>query len=84
YRLRCVEAWSMVIPWIGIPLVDIVKKFKPTSNAKYVAFETVYRPNEMLGQRRRNLDWPYIEGLTIEEATHPLSLLAVGLYGREL
>jgi sulfoxide reductase catalytic subunit YedY len=84
YRLRCVEAWSMVIPWIGIPLVDIIKKFKPTSNAKYVAFETVYRPNEMPGQRRRNLDWPYVEGLTIEEATHPLSLLAVGLYGREL
>ena len=84
YRLRCVEAWSMVIPWVGISLRDFIKKFKPNSKAKYVSFESIFRPSEMPGQKRRILDWPYIEGLTIEEATHPLSFLAVGLYGREL
>ena len=84
YRLRCVEAWSMVIPWVGISLMDFIKKFQPNSKAKYVAFESVFRPSEMPGQKRRILDWPYIEGLTIEEATHPLAFLAVGLYGREL
>ena len=84
YRLRCVEAWSMVIPWVGIPLASIIKKLQPTLNAKYVAFETVYRPKQMPGQRRRILDWPYIEGLTIEEAMHPLTIIAVGLYGKEL
>ena len=84
YRLRCVEAWSMVIPWVGVPLSSILKKFEPTSSAKYVAFDTVYRPDQMPGQRRRILRWPYTEGLTIEEAMHPLTLMAVGIYGKEL
>ena len=84
YRLRCVEAWSMVIPWVGIPLSSILKKFEPMSSAKYVAFDTVYRPDQMPGQRRRILRWPYTEGLTIEEAMHPLTLMAVGIYGKEL
>ena len=84
YRFRCVEAWSMVIPWVGFPLADLVKRLRPTSRAKYVAFETVVRPKEMPGQRSRTLDWPYVEGLTIAEATHPLALLAVGVYGVEL
>ncbi len=84
YRLRCVEAWSMVIPWVGIPLADVLKRFEPTANAKYVAFSTVYRPDEMPGQRSRVLRWPYKEGLRIDEAMHPLTILAVGLYGEEL
>lgn len=84
YRLRCVEAWSMVIPWVGIPLASIIRQFKPNSNAKYVRFKTLHDPSRMPGQRRRILDWPYQEGLTIAEAMHPLSLIAVGLYGREL
>ena len=84
YRLRCVEAWSMVIPWVGIPLGDLLKRFKPTSNAKYVSFETIVRPSEMPGQRRRILDWPYREGLRMDEAMHPLSILAVGVYGVEM
>ena len=81
YRMRCVEAWSMVIPWVGVSLRDVVKSFSPTSKAKYVAFETLHDPVRMPGQRRRVLDWPYREGLTIAEATHPLTILAVGLYG---
>jgi sulfoxide reductase catalytic subunit YedY len=84
YRLRCVEAWSMVIPWVGIPLADIVKRLEPTSKAKYVVFETLLDPQRMPGQRSRVLRWPYIEGLTIAEATNPLPLLAVGLYGEVL
>ena len=84
YRMRCVEAWSMVIPWVGISLADVVKSFKPTSQAKYVAFETLRDASRMPGQRRRVLDWPYREGLTIAEATHPLAILAVGLYGEVL
>jgi sulfoxide reductase catalytic subunit YedY len=84
YRLRCVEAWSMVIPWIGFPLGDLLKRFRPTSRARYVAFTTVLRPNEMPGQRFPVLDWPYVEGLRIDEAMHPLTLLAVGLYGEVL
>jgi sulfoxide reductase catalytic subunit YedY len=84
YRLRCVEAWSMVIPWVGIPLAAVLRQFNPTSNAKYVAFKTVLRPDEMPGQRSRVLNWPYAEGLRIDEAMHPLTLLAVGLYGRTL
>ncbi|MFL6577905.1 MAG: protein-methionine-sulfoxide reductase catalytic subunit MsrP [Povalibacter sp.] len=84
YRLRCVEAWSMVIPWIGVPLAAVLKRFKPTSKAKYVAFKTVMRPSEMPGQRYDVLEWPYVEGLRIDEAMHPLSLLAVGLYGKTL
>ena len=84
YRLRCVEAWSMVVPWIGIPLGDLLKRFRPTSRAKYVAFKTVMRPSEMPGQRYPVLEWPYVEGLRIDEAMHPLTILAVGLYGQPL
>jgi sulfoxide reductase catalytic subunit YedY len=84
YRMRCVEAWSMVIPWVGISLAEIVKSFNPTSKAKFVAFETLNDSERMPGQRRRSLAWPYREGLTIEEATNPLALLAVGLYGETL
>ena len=84
YRLRCVEAWSMVIPWVGIPLAAVLSQFAPTSRAKYVAFRTVFRPEEMRGQRRPILDWPYVEGLRIDEAMHPLTLLTVGLYGEVL
>jgi sulfoxide reductase catalytic subunit YedY len=84
YRLRCVEAWSMVVPWNGISLAALLKRFKPTSNAKYVAFETVVRPSEMPGQRQRVLDFPYQEGLTMAEAMHPLTILATGVYGIDL
>jgi sulfoxide reductase catalytic subunit YedY len=84
YRLRCVEAWSMVIPWIGVPLGDVIKRFQPTSKAKYVEFETLYDRKQMPGQRRRVLDWPYVEGLRMDEAMHPLTILAVGLYGEVL
>ena len=84
YRLRCVEAWSMVIPWVGIPLADVVKRLQPTSKAKYVVFETLLDPQRMPGQRSRVLRWPYVEGLTIAEATNPLPILAVGLYGEVL
>lgn len=84
YRLRCVEAWSMVIPWVGIPLASILKKFDPNSKAKYVNFKTLHDPSRMPGQRRRVLNWPYEEGLTIAEAMHPLSFMAVGVYGYEL
>lgn len=84
YRLRCVEAWSMVIPWVGIPLATLLAPLQPSSNAKYVRFKTLHDAERMPGQRRRILDWPYEEGLTIEEAMHPLTLMAVGLYGREL
>jgi methionine sulfoxide reductase catalytic subunit len=84
YRLRCVEGWSMVIPWVGVPLGAVLKRFRPTSQARYVAFTTLEDPRQMPGQRSRVLDWPYVEGLRIDEAMHPLSLLAVGLYGRVL
>lgn len=84
YRLRCVEGWSMVIPWIGFPLADLLKRFAPTSKAKYVEFTSLQRPEEMIGQQRSVLDWPYLEGLRIDEAMHPLTLLAVGLYGEVL
>ena len=84
YRMRCVEAWSMVIPWVGISLAEVIKHYRPTSRAKYVAFETLHAPGRMKGQRRRVLDWPYREGLTIAEATNPLTILAVGLYGEVL
>ncbi|MBP7704652.1 MAG: protein-methionine-sulfoxide reductase catalytic subunit MsrP [Caulobacter sp.] len=84
YRLRCVEGWSMVIPWLGVPLADLLKRYEPTSKAKYVAFETLYRPTEMPGQRRAVLDWPYREGLRIDEAMNPLTIMAVGLYGETL
>ena len=84
YRLRCVEAWSMVIPWVGIPLASIIRQFEPNSNAKFVRFKTLQDPSRMPGQRRRILNWPYEEGLTMAEAMHPLTIIAVGLYGREL
>lgn len=84
YRLRCVEAWSMVIPWDGFPLADLLKRFEPTSRAKYVRFETLYDPKQFPGQNRTVLDWPYVEGLRMDEAMHPLTLLAVGLYGEVL
>jgi sulfoxide reductase catalytic subunit YedY len=84
YRHRCVEAWSMVIPWVGIPLGKLLERFEPTSKAKYVAFRTLLDPKQMPGQRRSILDWPYQEGLRIDEATHPLTILAFGMYGRVL
>jgi len=84
YRLRCVEAWSMVIPWVGFPLGPLIKQLQPTSRAKYVAFTTKLAPDEMPGQRTGALEWPYVEGLRIDEAMHPLTILAVGLYGRVL
>ena len=86
YRLRCVEAWSMVIPWIGVPLADVIARAEPEPGAKYVAFETVYRPDEMPGQRSvfGGIDWPYVEGLRLDEAMHPLTILATGLYGEPL
>lgn len=84
YRLRCVEGWSMVIPWIGFPLGDLLKKAQPNSKAKYVEFTTLYDPEQMPGQRRAVLEWPYVEGLRIDEAMNPLTILSVGLYGKEL
>ena len=84
YRFRCVEAWSMVVPWIGFPLGAMLKRFKPTSKAKFVEFTTLYNPEIMIGQRGKSLDWPYVEGLRIDEAMHPLSLMATGMYDDEL
>jgi sulfoxide reductase catalytic subunit YedY len=84
YRMRCVEAWSMVIPWAGFPLGDLLRRVEPTAQARYVAFTTLLDPEQMPGQRRRVLEWPYVEGLRLDEAQHPLALLAVGLYGRVL
>ena len=86
YRMRCVEAWSMVIPWVGIPLADVIKRADPQSSAKFVAFETLVRPSEMPGQKGlfQSLSWPYVEGLRLDEAMHPLTILAVGLYGETL
>jgi sulfoxide reductase catalytic subunit YedY len=84
YRMRCVEAWSMVIPWLGFPLGDLIKRLEPTGKAKYVEFVTLLDPEQMPGQRSPVLDWPYVEGLRLDEAMHPLTIMAVGLYGREL
>ncbi len=84
YRLRCVEAWSMVIPWQGIPLRDMIARFEPLPSAKFVTFTTLLDPQQMPGQRRRILDWPYVDGLRMDEATHPLTLIATGLYGKPL
>lgn len=84
YRLRCVEAWSMVIPWAGFPLASFVKRFEPTSKAKYVEFKTLLDLKQMPGQSEPNLSWPYTEGLRMDEAMHPLAILAVGLYGEVL
>jgi sulfoxide reductase catalytic subunit YedY len=84
YRLRCVEGWSMVIPWVGFPLGELLRRFEPTSNAKFVEFTTLYDPGQLPGQRSGVLRWPYVEGLRLDEAMHPLAILAVGLYGRVL
>ncbi len=86
YRLRCVEAWSMVIPWIGFPISALLKQVEPTSKAKYIRFETLQDPKSMPGQRSgfALIDWPYVEGLRLDEAMNPLAILAVGMYGREL
>jgi len=84
YRLRCVEAWSMVVPWIGVPLSAVLNKIGIQSNARYVAFETLADRRQMPGIRRRVLDWPYVEGLTLAEAMNPLTFIAVGLYGKEI
>ena len=86
YRMRCVEGWSMVIPWVGVPLARLLRRLEPQPSAKYVAFETLVRPAEMPGQRGlfQPLPWPYVEGLRLDEAMHPLTILAVGLYGETL
>ena len=87
YRMRCVEGWSMVIPWVGFPLRDLVNRFEPNGNARFVEFTSVLRPQEMVGQRQRFppiLPWPYKEGLRLDEAMHPLTLATVGVYGESL
>lgn len=84
YRMRCVEGWSMVIPWVGFPLAELIRRAEPTGNAKYVEFVTLADASQMPGLRSRVLDWPYVEGLRMDEAMHPLTLLAVGLYGEVL
>lgn len=84
YRFRCVEAWSMVVPWIGFPLGEMLKRFRPTSKAKFVEFTTLNNPDIMVGQRSGGLDWPYVEGLRIDEAMHPLTMMATGMYDDEL
>jgi len=84
YRLRCVERWSMVIPWVGFPLSTLLKRIEPKPTAKYVEFTTLLNPQQMPGQRRQVLEWPYVEGLRLDEAMHPLAILAVGLYGEYL
>lgn len=84
YRLRCVEAWSMVIPWLGVPLSSLINRLEPNSNAKYVAFKTLLDPRQMPGQNRSVLQWPYREGLRMDEAMHPLTLMSVGMYGKTM
>ena len=84
YRMRCVEAWSMVVPWIGFPLASLLERVEPMANAKFVAFETLVDPERLPNQRSAVLDWPYVEGLRLDEARHPLTILSVGLYGRLL
>ncbi len=84
YRMRCVEAWSMVIPWLGFPLASLIKRLEPLGSAKYIAFESLADPEQMPGVRYDVLDWPYKEGLRLDEAMHPLTILAVGLYGQSL
>lgn len=84
YRLRCVEAWSMVIPWVGYPLSALLKQVEPTGKARYVTFETALQPEVMPGVKRRIIDWPYVEGLRMDEAMHPLTLLVFGVYGKIL
>jgi sulfoxide reductase catalytic subunit YedY len=84
YRFRCVEAWSMVIPWQGIPLAEMIKRFEPLPSAKFVQFTTLMAPDQMPGEREAILPWPYVEGLRMDEATHPLTLMVTGLYGKTL
>jgi len=84
YRFRCVEAWSMVVPWIGFPLAAMLQQFKPTSKAKFVEFTTLHNPEVMIGQRGKSLDWPYVEALRIDEAMHPLAFMATGMYDQDL
>jgi methionine sulfoxide reductase catalytic subunit len=84
YRMRCVEAWSMVVPWRGFPLADLIRRVEPTGSARYLEFTTVVRPTEMPGQRTRSLDWPYLEGLRMDEAMNPLAMLVTGVYGVDL
>jgi sulfoxide reductase catalytic subunit YedY len=84
YRFRCVEAWSMVVPWVGFPLGAMLKRFKPTSKARFVEFTTLYNPDIMIGQRGHSLEWPYVEGLRMDEAMHPLAFMATGMYDDEL
>ena len=84
YRFRCVEGWSMVIPWMGFPLAQLIKRMQPTSKAKYVYFETLLDPKQMPGQKRAVLDWPYVEGLRMDEAMNPLTLIGTGIYGKDL
>ena len=84
YRFRCVEAWSMVVPWVGFSLAELLKRFEPTSKAKWVAFETLYDPAQMPGQKRKILDWPYRDGLRMDEAMNPLSFMATGIFGRHM
>jgi sulfoxide reductase catalytic subunit YedY len=84
YRFRCVETWSMVVPWVGFPLANLIKQMQPNSKAKYVKFSTLFDPENMPGQKRRVLEWPYVEGLRMDEAMHPLTMLVTGLYGEAL
>jgi len=84
YRLRCVEAWSMVIPWQGFPLSKLIELAQPLDSAKFIQFETIFRPDEMPGQNKRILPWPYVEGLRMDEAMHPLTILSTGMYGHDL
>ncbi len=84
YRMRCVEAWSMVIPWLGFPLAALIKRLDPLPSAKFVEFKTLYDPNQMFEQKRPLLEWPYTEGLRMDETVNPLTLMAVGLYGKSL
>jgi sulfoxide reductase catalytic subunit YedY len=84
YRWRCVEAWSMVIPWIGFPLAELIKRFEPTSKANYVEFTTLYDPKQMPEQKSKAFPWPYVEGLRMDEAMHPLTIIVVGIYGEAL
>jgi len=84
YRLRCVEAWSMVIPWVGFPLSELLKEIDPMTSANFVRFESIYSPNVMPGQNKKTYPWPYVEGLSLSEALHPLTILATGIYGKDL
>jgi sulfoxide reductase catalytic subunit YedY len=84
YRHRCVEGWSIVVPWVGFSLSELIKRVNPTSKAKFVEFTTIYDPSQMPGQQRQVLQWPYVEGLRMDEAMHPLALLCFGMYGEDL